>query len=215
MDGRTKRALAKREARREQILEGAQKVFATKGYHGASIKDVLETAGISRGTFYLYFESKDAVFRELLEGFVQQLIDTVEVIDPRSEEPTGQLVENIRRAIDLFVDNPHLTVVLLREAVGLGAETDRELNRLHSFWHEMFVGALENGARWGITREVNAGVAATAIIGSLKEVLYQYLVVDQIDVADRWALAASIVDVWLRGLLPTDSSPPDDDKTGQ
>ncbi len=206
LDGRTARAQKKRAARREQILTSAKKVFATLGYHATSIADILKHAEISRGTFYLYFDGKDAIFRELLDGFVQQLMDAITVVDPNTDNATGQLVDNIRGVIDLLFDNQYLTIVLLREAVGLDAEVDKTLNRLNAFLHEMVMGALVNGAEWGLTRKVNERIVATAIIGSIKEVLYQYLVTDGVDIADRATIAGAIVDYSLRGLLPFGSS---------
>ncbi len=41
-------------------------MFAAKGYHGTRISDIIDAAGIARGTFYLYFESKSAIFLELI-----------------------------------------------------------------------------------------------------------------------------------------------------
>jgi AcrR family transcriptional regulator len=51
-----------KQERRRQILSAAKQVFADAGYHGASIHAIIERAQIARGTFYLYFESKAAVF---------------------------------------------------------------------------------------------------------------------------------------------------------
>ena len=67
IDARTKRAEAMRESRRAHILHTALEVFATNGYHQTRVSDIIEAAGIARGTFYLYFESKSAIFLELLE----------------------------------------------------------------------------------------------------------------------------------------------------
>ncbi len=199
IDGRTLRAQAKRQRRRSQILEVAKEVFARKGYHAASINDVIKAARISRGTFYLYFESKEAIFHELLEGFVQRLIDAVEVVDPNAEDPTGKLVQNIRRCVDLLFDNRYLAVVLLREAGAVDAETKAMLKRLNAFWAEMVEGALGNGAEAGIIRKVNEPIMGRAIVGALKEVLYQCLMDES---EDRTVMAAAVVDFALRGLLP-------------
>ena len=48
--------------RRQQILTVARDVFARRGYHAAKIDDIVAAAGIARGTFYLYFEDKRAIF---------------------------------------------------------------------------------------------------------------------------------------------------------
>ena len=48
--------------RRQQLLEAATWVFARKGYRRAGISDIIARAGVARGTFYLYFDSKEQVF---------------------------------------------------------------------------------------------------------------------------------------------------------
>ena len=60
-----------REQRRAQILAIAATVFAEKGYHDAKIEDIVARARVARGTFYLYFEDKRAIFEELVSGFVR------------------------------------------------------------------------------------------------------------------------------------------------
>jgi AcrR family transcriptional regulator len=204
-DGRSLRAATKRRARREQIVSTAGQVFARRGYHGTSIADIIGAAGISRGTFYLYFESKAALFHELLDEFVGQLTRCIEGVrlGEGEAEPTVQIHDNIRRVVHLLFEQRALTVVFLREAVGLDEEVDKKLNALYAYLHGLVAESLKNGAKMGLTRPVNERVVATALIGSIKEVLYQYLVVDQVDIADRDAVALALFDYSLRGLLPS------------
>src|SRR5262245_12106322 len=54
-------------ARRNQILDAATKVFAEKGFHRATIKDVAKAAGIADGTIYNYFDSMTALMLGLLD----------------------------------------------------------------------------------------------------------------------------------------------------
>jgi AcrR family transcriptional regulator len=51
---------------RRRILAAAERLFAELGFHAASIVKITEAAGVAQGTFYLYFESKQAVFQEVL-----------------------------------------------------------------------------------------------------------------------------------------------------
>ncbi len=51
---------------RRRILAAAEQAFADLGFHSASIVKITEAAGVAQGTFYLYFESKQAVFEEVL-----------------------------------------------------------------------------------------------------------------------------------------------------
>ena len=62
-----------KQERRRQILGAAKHVFADAGYHGASIHAIIERAQIARGTFYLYFESKAAVFDSILDQAMAEL----------------------------------------------------------------------------------------------------------------------------------------------
>jgi AcrR family transcriptional regulator len=50
---------------REVLMEAGRKVFVERGYHGAHVSDLVEAAGVSRGAFYRYFESKDELARTL------------------------------------------------------------------------------------------------------------------------------------------------------
>jgi AcrR family transcriptional regulator len=52
---------------REQLIAAAAKVFAARGYHGASVDAVVKEAGLSKGTFYWNFASKDELFLALLD----------------------------------------------------------------------------------------------------------------------------------------------------
>src|SRR5512147_1085226 len=60
------------DARRNQILDAATQVFAEKGFHDATIRQVAKRAGIADGTIYLYFENKD----ELLIGIMDRVNET-------------------------------------------------------------------------------------------------------------------------------------------
>lgn len=62
------------EARKKQILKAAAQIFAEKGFHTATIKQVAKAAGVADGTIYNYFPSKDA----LLMGLLNQLNETPE-----------------------------------------------------------------------------------------------------------------------------------------
>lgn len=61
-------------ARRKQILDAATRVFAEKGFHRATIKDIARTAGIADGTIYTYFASKT----EVLLGILNRLNESTE-----------------------------------------------------------------------------------------------------------------------------------------
>jgi AcrR family transcriptional regulator len=62
----TKALTARGERTRRNLIEAAERIFAELGYHEASIVKITEAAGVGQGTFYLYFESKRAIFDEVV-----------------------------------------------------------------------------------------------------------------------------------------------------
>jgi len=198
---RSSRAEAQRERRRVHILLAAAKLFGQRGYHGTSVADVIEAAEISRGTFYLYFDSKDAVFLELMEQFIQRIMSVVEVVDPEGASPTERIAENVRRVVDVVFEHRDLTVMVLREGFGVRPEVDEKLGRFYGFVREMLEGALRNGARHGLIRRVDEALAATALIGAIKEVFLHELVLGHSHEDGRKAISEALVDFGLRGLL--------------
>jgi AcrR family transcriptional regulator len=55
-------------AKRRQIMEGARSVFLSAGFDGASMNDVARAAGVSKGTLYAYFGSKEELFEAIIRG---------------------------------------------------------------------------------------------------------------------------------------------------
>lgn len=198
---RSSRASEQRERRRVHILLAAAKLFGQRGYHGTSVADVIEAAEISRGTFYLYFDSKDAVFLELMEQFIQRIMSVVEVVDPEGASPTERIAENVRRVVEVVFEQRDLTVMVLREGFGVRPEVDEKLGRFYGFVREMLEGAMRNGARHGLTRKVDEVLAATALIGAIKEVFLHELVLGHSHEDGRKAISEALVDFGLRGLL--------------
>ncbi|WP_217568538.1 TetR/AcrR family transcriptional regulator [Mesorhizobium sp. GbtcB19] len=80
------------ELRREELLDHAQALFLTHGYDRASLNDVIAAAGISKGAFYHYFPSKEALLEALAERFARQALAGVQDVfaDP-ALDPLGRL----------------------------------------------------------------------------------------------------------------------------
>ena len=55
-------------AKRRQIMDGARQVFLSAGFDGASMNDIARVAGVSKGTLYAYFDSKDTLFEAIIRG---------------------------------------------------------------------------------------------------------------------------------------------------
>ncbi|MCA9615980.1 MAG: TetR/AcrR family transcriptional regulator, partial [Myxococcales bacterium] len=203
-DGRAERANRKRELRRREILDVARSVFAEKGYHHTHVADIIEAAGIARGTFYLYFESKSAIFLELLEQLLSELRSSIVGVDTSDTAPPVQvqLVDRIRRILHLVVENRALTTILVREAVGLDAEVDAKMREFYQSLHFYLRDALENGKTMGILRDLDTEVAAFCVLGTIKQLMEQLVMSEDGKLAeDVDRVALGVLDFNLRGLI--------------
>ena len=77
----------KKEERKEIVLRHAKEVFSEKGYHQAKISDIIQRAGIARGTFYLYFENKRDVFESILDHLLARLEQIIHPIGLQQGDP--------------------------------------------------------------------------------------------------------------------------------
>ena len=64
--------------KQEKLLEAATREFSHRPFNEASINQIIKEAGIPRGSFYMYFQDKEDLFRYLLKGYVDQLFMLLE-----------------------------------------------------------------------------------------------------------------------------------------
>jgi AcrR family transcriptional regulator len=174
----TLRALAtprrrSKEERREQILRAALDVFVEKGFGAATVDDIVLKTGVARGTFYLYFADKRAVFEALVDEFLGRITTAVRSIDltPGSPPPVTQLRANIARVVELAIGEPTIVKLALFDATGLDPELDEKLHGYYEALRRLIDDSLAVGQQLGMVRAGDRRVMAAAGLGGLKEVL--------------------------------------------
>ncbi|MFO0574901.1 MAG: TetR/AcrR family transcriptional regulator [Polyangia bacterium] len=177
-DGRVSRARRLREERSAQIQGVARQLFAERGYHGTKLQDILDAAGIARGTFYLHFDGKRAVFDHLVDDFLAHIRAVVTPVDvgPGAPSPLTQIEENLLRVTTVLYDHRDLTRIVLLSAEGLDAEADAKMADFYGKLHQLLATAFERGQHMRLLRPCDAQVVAHAALGSLKEVALQWIV---------------------------------------
>ena len=93
-----------------QILDGARRVFLADGFDGASMSDIARVAGVSKGTLYVYFPSKEALFEALIREEHRRTAERLSIFDEK--EPDVALV--LKR-----FGNELMTFMLLPEHIAL------------------------------------------------------------------------------------------------
>jgi AcrR family transcriptional regulator len=161
--------------RRQQILNVARDVFARHGYHAAKIEDIVATAGVARGTFYLYFEDKRSVFEEILDGTIARLATSIVRVDPHDGAHTvaEQVRDNVQRVVGVLLEDHATTKILLSDALGVDPEFDRKLASFYEEMSTMLGRSLSDGQRLGIVRAGDVRLMSWLAMGALKEVMFQ------------------------------------------
>ena len=79
-------------AKRRQIIDGARNVFLTQGFDAASMNDIARTAGVSKGTLYVYFASKEELFEAIVEQECDAQAEGIFDLDPDDHDVAAVLM---------------------------------------------------------------------------------------------------------------------------
>ncbi len=191
-----------KQRRRRQVLQSAKEVFSQKGFHNASIADIIKKAGIARGTFYLYFKNKRHIFNSLLEFLLSELDERIPAIEMGAGKPPPleQLKANLTRVMAFSAEEPHLILILFHHAMGLDKELDRMLLKFYARVTDRIEWALQRGIDMGLVRPCQTRSVAYAVLGALKEVMGQ-LAAKKISPRDVKVVVDDLIEFGLRGVL--------------
>jgi AcrR family transcriptional regulator len=198
------------ERRRQQIIDGALQVFASKGFETATTKDIARAAGIkSSGLIYHYFKDKADLFRHVIEQRVPAA-DLLNHPEAFYALPPREALTMFARGLLHATDSPQ-TVAMMRLIIG---ESTRHpavadlLNRLGPGRGLAFLtGYLERQMAVGALRRIEPGVAARCFIGPLIAFIATKVIFPQPDslALSTEAMAVTAVDVYLLGMEPYDA----------
>jgi AcrR family transcriptional regulator len=193
-----------KQERRRQIIAAAKAVFAEAGYHGASINAIIEHAQIARGTFYLYFASKEAVFDSILDQAMADLrakLHRIEVEDPNGPPPQVQLRAQVVATLEYIVQDRALAMLLLSAGHTPDAQAAERLDQFFGEVRDLLRRAFESGMEIGLVRKLEPELAAAAMLGMIRGVVEQ--LVSRPTVGSVESVVDELLLVALRGVLRT------------
>src|SRR5262249_42896267 len=137
----------------ELILDAARQVFAEEGLEGASLRAIADRAGYTPAALNFHFESKEAIYAEVLKASLKSLGSAVDQAIARTRSPQQKLKAAAMSFFQFYADNPRdldLGFYLFRggmKPAGLGHERDEKLNAaLEAALHPIAGAAIELGA---------------------------------------------------------------------
>ena len=162
-------------ATRDRILGAALEVFAGKGYHRASVDDIVRASGTSKGAVYHHFPNKEAVFLALVDDFAARLAASVASTIAERHGALAKVEGALTAALTTFADDERLARLILLEAVSLGATYQAKRAEVAGRFAALIQGYLDEAAAEGSIAPLDTHVATLAWLGAVNEVVIQWL----------------------------------------
>jgi TetR/AcrR family transcriptional regulator, acrAB operon repressor len=175
----TSRKAEQSQRTRKRLVASATELFARKGYRETSVQQIADAAGISRGSIFWHFGSKEgllwAVAEELFARWEHEVL-VPEVGDATGIEAVLRSLEAHRAFLTGETDAHRLFYVLMFEALGPRADLAGEYARLHRHFRTLGAAWIARGVEAGEVRgDIDPVAISVAIVGALGGIAYQYL----------------------------------------
>jgi AcrR family transcriptional regulator len=160
----------RKDARPEEIIRAALEVFADRGYAATKLEDVARKAGVTKGTIYLYFENKEALFKALIRQTIVPVIAQGEAIAEAFPGSARALFERLIREYWRLVGETSLSSIprlMIAEAGNFPELARFYYNEVITRGHRLMEGVLERGIRAGEFKKVDLAIATKLAMSPL------------------------------------------------
>jgi AcrR family transcriptional regulator len=147
-------------------IKSAAAVFADKGFHGASTRDIAERMGIKQGSLYYYFKSKEEALGEVCLFGISDYVQRMERIATGDQPFEAKLMATLTSHLSSYREKNEALKVYNDERLYLPEEKRTLLKKMGSGYRQLLEGVFEEGIRQGVIRDsIDCHFAAQAVIG--------------------------------------------------
>ena len=160
----------RKEARPGEIVAAALEVFVERGFEATKLADVARKAGVTKGTVYLYFESKEALFKAVVRETIVPVIAQGEALAESFTGSARELMERLVREYWRLVGETALAGIpklMMAEAATFPELTRFYYEEVVTRGHRLMAGVIERGIKNGEFRPVNVMLAAKLAMSPL------------------------------------------------
>ena len=156
----------KYQQQRLQAIRSAAAVFAEKGFHGSSTRDIAEHMGIKQGSLYYYFKSKEEALGEVCLFGIEDYVAHMKVIAASDQSFESKLMATITSHLSSYRERNEALKVYNDERLYLPQEKRSNLKLLGSGYRQLLEEIFEEGKQGGALRaSLDCHFAAQAVIG--------------------------------------------------
>lgn len=151
---------------KQLAIRSAASVFAEKGFHGASTKDIAERMGIKQGSLYYYFKSKEEALGEVCLFGIAEYVERMKSIAANDQPFESKLMATVTSHLTSYRERNEALKVHNDERLYLPEDKRARLKELGSSYRQQLEKIFEDGAREGSLRDsIDCHFAAQAVIG--------------------------------------------------
>ena len=158
--------------RRGELMQAAVDLAADRGFGRTRVSDIVGRVGVGQGVFYWYFDSKDALFREILDDTTRRLRLYQGAFISHETDPVRRIAKGVVASFDFIVRNAQLFSLLDHEMVRVRRNA-RGSGRVHMLDTAR---QISDAIDLGLVRSSDAGYGARAISGVVVQLTRDYLV---------------------------------------
>ncbi len=152
---------------RQRILQQAEELFAARGYHGVSMREIAEACEMSKAAIYYHFKNKEDLYIENLRQALEELGRTVEQASGEGANCRERMTNIAIAYLDMVMRKKSLIRLLVEMMGELGAETEELVVSYHGLIPGLIESVLADGVANHEFKPVNVRVAALCFVGML------------------------------------------------
>jgi TetR/AcrR family transcriptional regulator, cholesterol catabolism regulator len=161
--------------RSPQIIDAAARVFAERGYHGATTQDIADVLGIRQASLYYYFRSKEIALEIVCTRGVEDFLKAGRAIAVGPGTAREKLTSLLRAHISPLLDRGDFVKVFLTQRQFLPSESRRRIGKWSRAIERIFETVIRDGTRHGEFRaEIDPRLTTLAILGMANAVAGWY-----------------------------------------
>lgn len=192
--------------RPEQIIRAALEVFSERGFRSATMEEVARAAGITKGTIYLYFSSKEDLFLAVVRAHLQQAFDLLPSITFQPGDDPEVVTRRVGKAfLDVLMtpDVAKVVSLVIAEVNHLPALEQLYKEEILPKANMQLASLIGLGAEMGLVRQVDPVIAARCLFG----MFFVFVITQEIFGAkevtpmETEAIVDTIVNIYFRGML--------------
>jgi AcrR family transcriptional regulator len=160
--------------KRERILAAGLRLFANGTYQAVTMDRVAETAGVAKGTLYLYFPSKEALYLGILSDGLETVSKRYQATNDTRQDVAARLRRAIEVTIQFYDERRDLLRLIATEEPRLAEARNRLIQNWRERGYVFYTTLIEEGMRTGAFGQTDPRAATLAILGGIRSVLLYY-----------------------------------------